>query len=284
MPLDNFQKDILRVIASNRDASSPFAGGSVIQRHRFRLSDDQDVFTAGDPDPVMRKDVEALEANGLHVSPGRAYDGFRECHVMKPKEGRAILQWTQALALEYFAPVEDSDFGYRLHFADLAANMALAAASRKRMRDFADLWLLDTHVMPLWRMACAASGKFPNESPLSLVDLMSFNMQLAMVQDDTPMILTRDVSEAAITGGLTKSMQEARETLGRLGAGFMDRLQVDGDGLPVTESKVTETGQWISPVRGGAMPSFDGIDGEMIKSLVKAFHENEGTSAGLCHS
>ena len=75
MPLDSFQKDILRVIASNRDASSPFAGGAVIQRHGFRLTDDQDVFTAGDPDPVMRKDVEMLEAHGFDVSPGRAYDG-----------------------------------------------------------------------------------------------------------------------------------------------------------------------------------------------------------------
>ena len=167
---------------------------------------------------------------------------------------------------------------------DLAANKALAAASRKRERDFADLWLLDTHVMPLWRMACAASGKFPNESRLSRVDLTFFNMHLAMVQDDTPMILTRDVSEAVITSGLTKSMQEARETMGRLGTGFMDRLQVDGDDLPVTESRLVETGRWISPVRGGAMPSFDGMDGEMIKSLVKAYHEDDGTSVEFCHS
>ncbi len=219
----------------------------------------------------MRKDVAALEANGFGVSPGRAYDGFRECHVMKPMEGRAVLQWTQALALEYFAPVEDSDFGYRLHFADLAANKALAAASRKRKRDFADLWLLDTHVMPLWRMACAAAGKFPNESPLSLVDLMSFNMRLAMVQDDTPLVLTRDVPEARIAGGLTRSMQEARETLGRLTAAFMDRLQVDGDGLPVTEAGTVEAGRWIPPVRGGAMPSFAGMDGEMIEGLVAEY-------------
>lgn len=133
--------------------------------------------------------------------------------------------------------------------------------------------------MPLWRMACAASGKFPNESPLSLVDLMAFNMRLAMVQDDAPMVLTHDVSEATITGGLTQSMQEARETLDRLEAEFMDKLQVDGNGFPVTESGTVEAGQWISPARGGAMPSFDGMDGEMIESLVKTFHEEEGTSA-----
>ena len=96
---------------------------------------------------------------------------------------------------------------------------------------------LGTHVMPLRRMNRATSGKVPDESPLSLVDWMSFNL-----------------------------------------------LQVDGDGLPVTEAGTVEAGQWTSPVRGGAMPSFEGMDGEMIKSLVKAFHRDEGTSPDFCLS
>ncbi len=41
----------------------------------------------------------------------------------------------------------------------------------------------------------------------------------------------------------------------------MDRPQVDSDGLPVTEAGTVEAGRWFPPVRGGAMPSFAGVDG-----------------------
>ena len=47
MPLDEFQKSVIAVVSRNRDSGSPFAGGAVIQQHGFRLTEDQDIFTAG---------------------------------------------------------------------------------------------------------------------------------------------------------------------------------------------------------------------------------------------
>ncbi len=160
MPLDKFQKAVTAVISRNRDAASPFAGGGVIQQHGFRLTEDQDIFTTGEEplDRLVQADRAALEAAGFAVRPGRRYSGFRECKVMKPMTGTTVLQWTAGLAREFYAPVPDELFGFRLHLADLAVNKALAAAGRMRKRDFADLWMLDRHVMPLWRMACAALG------------------------------------------------------------------------------------------------------------------------------
>ena len=48
MSLDEFQKGVIAVISRNRDPGSPFASGAVIKQHGFRLSEDQDIFTAGE--------------------------------------------------------------------------------------------------------------------------------------------------------------------------------------------------------------------------------------------
>ncbi|MCY4100702.1 MAG: hypothetical protein OXF46_07250 [Rhodobacteraceae bacterium] len=186
MPLDDFQKEILELIRNNRATCSLFAGGSAIQYYGMRLSDDQDIFITGDPEPVMRIDKQALVDDGLIVQETKTFTGFRECRVMRPGISTTLLQWTQALNLEYFAPVPDPDFVQRLHFVDLAVNKTLAAATRMEEQDFVDLWMLDRHVMPLWRMACAAGSKSIDFGPLALVERISFNYLLATTKNKNP--------------------------------------------------------------------------------------------------
>ena len=275
MPLDDFQKEILDVIRQNRTQSSPFAGGSVLQHHGVRLSNDLDIFTAGNPAPIMQKDVRALAAAGFTVEETRSYTGFRECRVAKPASGTVFLQWAQALALEYFAPVPDADFGQRLHFADLAANKVLAAADRMVMRDFIDLWMLDRHVMPLWRMACAASGKFPDEGPLSLVELIARNRIPAFTRKtgQSRVITTVEMPEGEPTAGLRAAINEAREILPCLPGERLGKLQMNSAGRPVLDRKPVPVGQgsWVSPKWGGAMPSLEDIDREMIARLIAEY-------------
>ena len=172
MPLDDFQKNVIAVVSRNRGPESPFVGGAVIRQHGVRLSDDQDIFTSEARllDDLVRADRLALEAEGFtvhQIDTGRS--GFHECRVMEPMIGVTTLQWAVGLIREYFAPVPDPQFGYRLHIADLAVNKALAAASRMTRRDFVGLWMLDRHVMPLWRMACGVPGKDLRRNPFSLV-------------------------------------------------------------------------------------------------------------------
>ena len=280
LPLDEFQKSVLAAIRAGRDACSPFAGGSVIQHHGFRLSDDQDMFTASNLEPVMLNDVRALEAAGFTVLEARAYDGFRECLVSKPEIGTATLQWTQALAMEYFAPVPDPDFGHRLHFADLAANMVLAAASRTEKRDFADLWMLDRHVMPLWRMACAASGKFPQENPFSLCERISFNLVIAMSRDRNPLLMTREISERDISRDLADAIHEARTALPGLAPEHLGRLQMTCQEnrptcFPERSRHHVPGGFWITPDFGECLPSFKDIDAEMTNVLITEFSRHD---------
>ena len=177
------------------------------------------------------------------------------------------------LANEYFAPVPDPLFGYRLHFADLAVNKALAAGSRTKKRDFVDLLMLDRHVMPLWRMACAVPGKRPDLNPFSLVERMSRNWDLAVRRNaaDDRLVLTDELSLEEIGAGLFASLEEARMKLQDAPPESYGRLEVDGNGHPAVDRGITSGGKWKAPRPGGALPSFEGIDSEMIAGLIAQY-------------
>ena len=285
MPLDEFQKGVIAVISGNRGPGSPFAGGAVIQQHGFRLSEDQDIFTSGDAplDGLVRADRAALEAAGYSVRPGRSYSGFRECTVMKPAAGTTVLQWAAALAHEFYAPVPDPRFGFRLHLADLAVNKALAASGRMRKRDFVDLWMLDRHVMPLWRMACAAPGKETDLNPFSLIENAAFNWSMTVRGDnpDDHLVLTTEISFEEIGEGLRTAMREARLILRDVDPGCYGRLQVDEAGQPVPGREPASGGSWRAPAPGGALPAFAGMDSEMIAGLIAEYGEEGSRYTGL---
>ena len=78
MPLDEFQKDIAAALSANRNTGSPFAGGAVIQRHGFRLSNDQDIFTGWDLEDIAERDIATLEGAGYTVSRGLVLDRLPE--------------------------------------------------------------------------------------------------------------------------------------------------------------------------------------------------------------
>lgn len=87
-----------------------------------------------------------------------------EFQFSKSLAGTTVLRWTHGLSREFHSPVPDEMFDYRLHFADLAVNKTPAAGSPMEKRDFVDLWVLDRHVMPLWRMACDSEAHSPDAS------------------------------------------------------------------------------------------------------------------------
>ena len=271
MPLDEFQKAIAAVLSANRDTGSPFAGGAVIQQHGFRLSNDQDIFTGWDLEDVAGRDISTLEDAGYTVSPGRVRDGFRECIVAKPAVGRTVLQWTHGLSREFYRPVPDELFGFRLHFADLAVNKALAAGNRMVVRDFVDLWMLDRHVIPLWRIVCAAPGKDPDFSPQSLLEEISRNWHFARARDEASYHATFDISLEEMGTGFRASIREAHTVLDVLPEGRYGRLQIAADGLAEVSRADEPGGGWFAPQPGGCMPSFDGVDSEMIAGLIAEY-------------
>ncbi len=274
MPLDEFQKVITAVLSANRGAESPFAGGAVIQQHGFRLSEDQDIFTGREFNSIVERDIEALRHAGFRTFRQKDFHGFQE-HLVTGPAGRTTVQWTQALGSEFYEPVPDPLFGYRLHFADLAVNKALAAGSRIAKRDFVDLWMLDRHVIPLWRIICAAPGKDPDFSPLSLVEHMSRNWHFARTRTggtSDRFEVTYDISLGDMVPPLRETICGTAAILDGIPHELYGCLQVDDGGQPMLSRETNhEVGQWIYPKRNGCMPSFSGMDGEMIAGLIAEY-------------
>jgi hypothetical protein len=68
-------------------------------------------------------------------------------------------------AFRFFPAQRDKLFGYVLHPVDLAANKASAAADRREPRDIVDLVTIHENILPLGAVVCAATGRFPGQSP-----------------------------------------------------------------------------------------------------------------------
>lgn len=247
----------------------------MIRHYSLCFTEDLGIFKADDEslDDLVQADRAALEAAGFMVHLRLSYSGFRECTVTKPMTGTTVLQWTAALAREFYAPVPDPQFGHRLHIADLAVNKALAASSRTKKRDFLDLWMLDRHVMPLWRMACGAPGKETDLNPFSTIERISLNWSMTVRKDDPAdrLTLTVDVPLEEIGRGLRNAMREARLVLPDVQPEQYGRLQVDEVGQPVAAREITPGGTWRAPVLGGALPAFSGVDSEMIAGLIAEY-------------
>ena len=202
--------------------------------------------------------------------------------------GVTTLQWAVGLIREYFAPVPDPQFGYRLHLADLAVNKALATASRMAKRDFVDLWMLDRHVIPLWRIAFGVPGKDQRRNPFSLVEDMSFNWSMAAQKDDGAdrLLLTAGISLECIDRELQFAMREARQVLRDVRPEHYGHIEVGDDDQPLTARESRPGGIWIAPMPGGALPAFAGMDSEMIAGLIAEFgpegsrHAAGGANAG----
>ena len=272
MPLDDFQLGIVSALRNSRDERSPIAGGAAIQCHGFRLTDDLDIFVAAEAlDEIARQDKKILESAGYLVVPKEPYAGFRECRVSKPMQGTTIIQWARGLMCEFFKPVPDQLFGFRLHHADLAANKALAAGSRTKFRDFIDLWMIDKHVIPLWRVACAAPGKDTKFNPFSLVEKIARNFHMARTDQVQQFTVTNEFSTEAMFHGLMDSIDEARTVLPKVRPEHYGRLELKAHDQPELSRQITNGKRWAAPDLGGSLPSFEGVDSEMIDRLISEY-------------
>lgn len=275
MPLDEFQKRILRVISSNRLPDSPLGGGSMIQRHGFRLSEDADIFT-NDKDiaNICESDMALLSSEGFHVELVKSFPGFMEAMVSSLDEsspGVTTIHWIKERLLCFFSPISDEDFGHRLHFADLAVNKLLACAGRKEARDFADLWMIDRLAMPLWRLANAAPGKDGRWSPFSIVERLSANMCFTKDDFEENVHSMNEFDHRTAMRELMGSIDVARERLPDIPDCRFGKLEVL-DGEAVTASlHVLEESNWVDPIRGGAVKTPDTGDSRLTCRIVETY-------------
>jgi len=175
MPLTEFQRALLALLARNRSPDSYLAGGAAVHfaPSSVRYSNDLDFFhdSAARVASAFAEDTALLEAAGYSHDIEISQPGFIRAIVKKGGEATRV-DWAHDSAWRFMPPVRDEFGGFLLHEVDLAINKVLALAGRDEPRDFVDILFVHDRVLPLAGLTWAAVGKDPGFTPLSLLELL----------------------------------------------------------------------------------------------------------------
>jgi hypothetical protein len=173
MPLGDFEKNILRLLAANRNPESYVAGATVFLRREdsHRQSQDIDVFhdTVQSLKQASTQDATVLQSNGYTLAWAETQETLQRATVSK--DGRSTkMEWAYDSAFRFFPVQPDADFGFVLHALDGATNKVLALAGRGELRDYLDVLFLHRNVLSLGALAWAACGKDGGFTPQFLIE------------------------------------------------------------------------------------------------------------------
>lgn len=173
MPLGDFEREVLRTIAANRNPDSFLGGATVLHQAPSspRASRDVDIFhdTTESLARSVEQDVASLRAAGFHVSLGKPQGTFQRAHLAR--DGRSTkIEWVFDSAFRFFPVEPDPELGWRLNFWDAATNKTLALFGRHEFRDYLDAHYLHAHHLHLGALVWAAAGKDPGLTPELILD------------------------------------------------------------------------------------------------------------------
>ncbi len=255
------------------------AGGSVLNFHAFRFSNDHDMFHADGHSlkAEVERDVQALRSHGFEVDVVEKYEGLFEAVVSANDQAPTILQWVKSALMNFFSAVPDPDFGYRLHYADLAVNKVDAAASRKEVRDYVDLYLIDCNVMPLWHAIWAAPGKNEQFSPTSIIEVLRRKNSFSQARIDEEIESLVEIDAGEMGRSITTALNLAEKVAlmmpahlaGNLFLDLEDQLVNDPDA--VIEGLRNGTVKVVGPSPNGSIPSNPDIDRALVDQLIEEF-------------
>jgi Nucleotidyl transferase AbiEii toxin, Type IV TA system len=175
MPLTDFQRRTLALLAPARTPDSHLGGGAAIHFHpnSTRYSRDLDFFHDSEARvaSAFAEDSALLTDAGYSLEVEISQPGFIRATVRRDEHATKI-DWAHDSAWRFMPPVEDEVGGFLLHDVDLAINKALALAGRDEPRDYVDILFIHERVLPLPAVVWAAVGKDPGLTPLSLLGLL----------------------------------------------------------------------------------------------------------------
>ncbi len=175
MPITFFQKEILLLLADNRNPDSYIAGGVAINlsEDSVRYSKDLDIFhdVVESVRVSSQADMDILLQAGFVVELLINQSGFVRALIKKNNDS-LVLEWAQDTAFRFFPLIRNKEVGYMLNEVDLAVNKVLALANRNEVRDIIDIIYLHDKVLSLSAICWAACGKDPGFTPDLLIDLV----------------------------------------------------------------------------------------------------------------
>jgi hypothetical protein len=236
MPLGNFEREVLRVLAANRNPDSFIGGATVLHQAADspRRSQDVDVFHDA-PELLLaayEADVTALRKSGFHVEPvGRVQPEFRRALVAR-NETQTKIEWVQDAMFRFFPIEPDAELGWRLNFWDAATNKILAMAGRQKIRDFLDTLFLHEQHLHLAALVWAAAGKDPGLTPEFILDWALRGNQFHP-EDLVDVRLEKPFDFVAMKERWIGIVHESRALIAQLPAAELGCLYLDAAGKPV---------------------------------------------------
>lgn len=232
MPLTPFQREVLALLAANRNPESHLAGGTAINRSEAspRYSADIDMFhdVAEAVHTSAVADAAVLTAKGFAVEWLLQQPFLRRARVRRGDD-ELRLDWCYDSAFRFFPVQPDPEFGYCLHPADLATNKALALAGRSEVRDFLDILHIHQHYLGLGAVCWAACGKDQGFTPWSLLDLARRHMKFRQ-EDLEREHLARPVELVELKAAWLTAADEAERLFAALPAAQSGCLYLRDDG------------------------------------------------------
>lgn len=236
MPIADFEKAVLRLLAANRNPESFVAGATVLLRNEnsHRRSQDIDLFhdTAESLKIAAETDSALLEKHGYQVTWDNVQPTFRRALVARD-ERKTKLEWVFDSAFRFFPVAPDAELGYALNFWDAATNKVLALAGRGELRDYLDVLHLHHHHLSFGALTWAACGKDIGYTPQFLIEeaqrLAHYPASLLAKLD-----LREPVDLVACKQQWLEMTHEACALFNRLPAEEVGCLYLDADNHPVT--------------------------------------------------
>jgi hypothetical protein len=234
MPLGQFEAEILRLIARNRNPESFVAGATILHQSKNspRRSKDIDLFhdTAESIVEAVSKDTAVLRANGYELVIAHPQPTFQRGIVSRDRRQTKI-EWLYDSAFRFFPVEADSELGYRLNFWDAATNKLLALAGRNEVRDYLDVLWLDREHLKLGFLAWAACGKDAGLTPDFILEEAQRNSRFSLAEI-TKLDLATPPDLIALKRQWGKAINHARQLVQSLPAEDLGCLYLDEHGAP----------------------------------------------------
>jgi hypothetical protein len=232
--LTELQKHVLATIGKLRDEKSYVAGAAALNANRPRISDDIDIFHDVEREVVAtaRRDIAALRGAKFSVHELLMQYGLAEV-VVKQGGEETTIQWMEETVRRFFPLLRDPVFGYRLHDADLAVNKAIAAASRKKVRDIVDLVAIGENYLKLGPLVWAAADSKTPMSPKRMIEEIIHNAATHAAKEYSSVRAATPVEGEAMLAAIKQACDEAREFCEWMPVDTLGNLFIDSSGQPV---------------------------------------------------
>ena len=172
VPLTDFQRDVLSILAAARTTEGYLAGGAALHapERSLRISRDLDFFhdALEEVGTAFDEDRAALLEAGYSLQVLMSQPGYVRALVGRMGQHTRI-DWAHDSAWRFMPTVRAHGGFMVLHEVDLALNKTLALAGRDEPRDFVDILYAHERILMLGALVWAAVGKDPGFTPFSLL-------------------------------------------------------------------------------------------------------------------